>query len=203
MIEQLPSFIKQISSTRYLIKLDDVKYRVFTRKLENYSYSTTDAVLATEKIFLLEKPVILYDGNKFYMDKIYPHVNPANGYTIKGKRYGLMCLGNHTINLCKALFRVKKFDALKIKFEDRLTTASTNDAYINYASINYDESLLKVCKICYCMHISSTIICSNCQYYAKTYVGEINENNVNTVNRCKRCGYIKYRFKKCVSHYCE
>lgn len=204
----IPSFVKQLTANTFVIKLDDIQYEIYRRapKDNGFGYSVEQATLATDKIFSLEKPLVYYRGGSFYMNKIYPHTCFLNEYTrtVLRQKFGWMCLGEDTRSTCANLAKMKNFDSLKIKLEDRLTTASTNDCYVNYASFNFDETKITICGLCGTyMTKSSSIICSACRARCEKQIGEVTEYNINSIKNCRRCGYYRYRFQKqCMSHLC-
>lgn len=211
----IPDFVKVLRGGNhpiYLIQLNTINYNIYQRHIIDGTYSSESASLATEKTYVLENPKVLYYNMSFYMNKVYPHVYMYGGYSkkINNERFGKMCLGHQTLNACDRLVRAKRFEDLKIKLEDRLTTAAINDCYLNYRALEYDENNVTLCKFCH-IYIYKNVenqfivdnICINCSKKAFNQVGLLTEELANSVKQCGRCSEIHFRFKKCKSRICS
>lgn len=202
--------------TEFVLTLSDVEYHVYSRKriTNGYtSYSTTEATLATNKTFILKSPKIYHNHSRsdFYMNKPYPHAVFLKTYAkkIKGQHFGLMCLGSTTKNNAYRLVRSQKFDELKYLMEDRLTTASLEDSYINFRSIDFNEENLTTCRLCglYITKnnpnntcVNNRYICSGCISKMRYIHGNI---DLRAIKHCRTCGMYSYKFGKCKSSVCR
>lgn len=201
------SFVIQLTPETFVIKLDDINYQIYTRgRTVDHKLDKEHAQLASTKIFTLEKPLVYFKQGNFFMNKIYPHVSFYNSCRkrIFNQNFGIMCMGEDTRYVCSRLATRKNFDSLKIKLEERLTTATTNDSYVNYAYYSFDETNITYCKLCGCyIPKSDKVICGGCIDRCYHQIGEVTEQNVNSIKQCDRCGYYLYRFQKqCKSDLC-
>jgi hypothetical protein len=206
------------NKSEFILTLNDVVYKIYSRRREQGAYgptySTTHATLATEKEFLLKRPKIYWNkeyGQIFFMNKMYPHVVMQKAYAKKVKRevFGRMCLGNQTSSKAYKLAESQKFEELSILLEDRLTTASVEDSYINFRNINFQDENLVVCKLCGLYldktmlsinSIKGNFVCGGCISKMRFIHGEL---DLRSIKQCQRCGYYYYKFGRCVSTLCK
>lgn len=200
----------------FVLTLNDVEYRIYSRERtpDRFTlYSTTRASLATDKIFILKSPKIYHSqsSGNFYMNKQYPHTLFLRSYAkkIKGQYFGLMCLGSETRSRAYKLAQSQKFDELKCLMEDRLTTASVEDAYINFRSIQFNEENLTTCRLCglYITKDNPNNECVNNHYICRGCISKMRflhgDIDLRAIKLCRNCGMYNYKFEKCKSSVCR